>query len=169
MKVNWIVAEMCLPFSTFQSLKGRWKSHFSKKLKCGVSSYGRRKLLIVSSWIFTPFRFYLLFRKRVGPSFQQKWISFTQGCIVPSCGWNSPSDSGEDFCVVFFFNFFYNFLKCIFAIFLLSPLWKGCGPSFKQTVYDADDDDYDHNDDGQRTICDNKKKLTWAFVSGELK
>ena len=30
MKVDWIVTEMCLPFSTFQSLKGRWKSHFSK-------------------------------------------------------------------------------------------------------------------------------------------
>ena len=30
MKVNWIVTEMCLPFSTFQSLKGRWKSHFGK-------------------------------------------------------------------------------------------------------------------------------------------
>ena len=35
MKVNWIVTEMCLPFSTFQSLKGRWKSHFSKNWNMG--------------------------------------------------------------------------------------------------------------------------------------
>ena len=35
MKVDWIVTEMCLPFSTFQSLKGRWKSHFSNNWKVG--------------------------------------------------------------------------------------------------------------------------------------
>ena len=35
MKVDWIVTEMCLPFSTFQSLKGRWKSHFSKNWNVG--------------------------------------------------------------------------------------------------------------------------------------
>ena len=29
MQVNWIVTEMCLPFNTFQRLKGRLKSHFS--------------------------------------------------------------------------------------------------------------------------------------------
>ena len=35
MKVDWIVTEMCLPFSTFQSLKGGWKSHFSKNWNVG--------------------------------------------------------------------------------------------------------------------------------------
>ena len=35
MKVDWIVTEMCLPFSTFQSLKGRWKSYFSKNWNVG--------------------------------------------------------------------------------------------------------------------------------------
>ena len=35
-KVNWIVIEMYLPFSTFQSLKGRWKSHFSKNWNLGL-------------------------------------------------------------------------------------------------------------------------------------
>ena len=35
MKVNWIVNEMCLPFSTFQSLKCRWKLHFSKNWNMG--------------------------------------------------------------------------------------------------------------------------------------
>ena len=32
-KVNWIVTEMCLAFSTFQSLKGRWKSYLTHNSK----------------------------------------------------------------------------------------------------------------------------------------
>ena len=124
---QWKLTELSLKCATIQHISVTERSlkvAFQQKLKCGVSSYGRRKWLIFSSWIFTPFRFYILFRKRVGPSFQQKWISFTQGCIVPSCGWNSPSDSGEDFwggfvCVCFFIQFFEMYFR-YFSIF--SPL-----------------------------------------------
>ena len=39
-------------------------------------------------------------------------------------GWNWPNGSKK---------MIFKFLQCIFAISLLSPLWKGCDPSFEQT------------------------------------
>ena len=34
--------------------------------------------------VFSLFRYYLPLEKGLGPSFEQTWISFTQGCIVPN-------------------------------------------------------------------------------------
>ena len=56
--------------------------------------------------------------ERLGPSFKQTWISFTQGCFVP---W--PSGSGEE--VFLIQQFLFTFLQ-------LSPLGKGRDPSFEQ-------------------------------------
>ena len=101
-------------------------------------------------------------------------------------GWNCPSGSREED--------FFLFFQCISAIWLLSPLGKGRGPSFEQTwvpftqtcfvlslvkispvvlvkkmkmrkVYRQTD----RQTDGRTTDNRRSEKLTWAFSSGELK
>lgn len=49
MKANWIRTEMCLPFSIFQSLNGRWKSPFGKNWNVSFRP-------VVLNHIFTTFR-----------------------------------------------------------------------------------------------------------------
>ena len=61
--------------------------------------------------------------KGLGPSFEQIWIPITQGCFVLSLVEIGP--------VVFKKNIF-KVRQRIFPISLLSPLRKGCGPSFEQ-------------------------------------
>ena len=59
-----------------------------------------------------------------GPSFEQTWIPFIQGCFVPSL-----VEIGS----VVLEKKIFEFCKCIFTISLLSPLGEGWGPSFEQT------------------------------------
>ena len=58
-----------------------------------------------------------------GPAFEQTWISFTQGCFVPSLVEIGRAVLEEK-------NF--KFRQCIFVISWLSSLGKGCGPLFEQ-------------------------------------
>ena len=64
------------------------------------------------------------FGKGRGPSFEQTWIPFIQGCFVPSL-----VEIGS----VVLEKKIFKFCQCIFAISQLSPLGKGRGPSFEQT------------------------------------
>ena len=66
----------------------------------------RRKKTLLISWEVN------------GSSFEQTWIPFTQGCIVPKFGWNWPSDSREDF---------FNFVNASLLFRNYLPLEKG-GP-----------------------------------------
>ena len=59
-----------------------------------------------------------------GPSFQQPWIPFTQGCFAPSL-----VEIGS----VVLEKKIFEFRQCIFTISLLSPLGEGWCPSFEQT------------------------------------
>ena len=63
-------------------------------------------------------------RKGRGPSFDQTWILITQECFVPTLFEIGP---------VVLRKKIFQVRQCIFAISLLSPLWKGRGPSFEQT------------------------------------
>ena len=58
------------------------------------------------------------------PLFEQTRIPFTQGCFVPSLLENGPMVLEKIF----------GFGQCIFAISQLSPLGKGHGPLFEQTI-----------------------------------
>ena len=115
---------MCLPFCN-------WNSHFSKNWNVGFLPTGEESYIFFPSWIFTLFGFYLLLRKRVGPFFSSKmnilyprmlctklWLKLTQWF------WRRR--------FLFVCLFFYNFVNAFSLFFLLSPLWKGRGPSFKQ-------------------------------------
>ena len=60
--------------------------------------------------------------KEHGPSFEQTRFPFTQGCFVPSLVEIGPVVLNKKKIQV---------CQCIFAISLLSPLGKECGPSFE--------------------------------------
>ena len=62
--------------------------------------------------------------KGLGPSFEQTWISSTQGCFVPSLVEIGPVVLEKNIFKYFQYNF-------IFSV--LSPLGKRRGPSFEQT------------------------------------
>ena len=55
--------------------------------------------------------------------FELNWTIYTQGYFVPRLIDNGP---------MVLKNIFKS-TQCIFTIFLLSPLWEGCGPPFEQT------------------------------------
>ena len=122
--------------------------------------------------------------KGQGPSFEQTWISFTRGCFVSSL---------VEIGLVVLEKIF-RLCKYIFALSLLSPLVKGCGPSymsyeqswipFIQECFVSNlveigsvdlekgkmwkvynDNDNDYNNNNNRQ----QKKVTWAFGLGELK
>ena len=61
--------------------------------------------------------------ERCGPSFEQTWIAFTQGCSVPDLIENSQ--------VVMQKKIFLKVCQSIFIISQLSPVWEGRGPLFK--------------------------------------
>ena len=80
--------------------------------------------------VFSLFRIMSL-GKRWGPSFEQTWIPFTRGCIVPSLVEIDPVVLEEKI---------FKFRQCIFAISSMSfryfatvSLWQGRGFSFEQT------------------------------------
>ena len=92
-------------------------------LKLAQWVWRRRFLYFVN--VFSPFCNYISpLEKEQGPSFEQTWIPFTQGCFVPSL-----VEIGS----VVLERKFFKICQCIFAISQLSPLGKGQGPSFEQT------------------------------------
>ena len=89
-----------------------------------------RKRVLNFANIFSPFRNFFPLGNRQGPSFEQTWIPFTQGCFLPS-------------------------LDGIFPVILekKKKMWKVYDND------DADYDDDDNENDGQRTNCDQKSSL----------
>ena len=121
-----------------------------------------------------------------GPSFDEIWIPFTQGCFVSSLDEIGPMVIEKKI---------FKYLSMYFCYFVIISSWKRAGPfiwtnlnpffprmlcaKFDWTwpsgsgekmkmwkVYDnnTDNDAIDDND-GQRTIFDQKSSLTWAQVS----
>ena len=66
---------------------------------------------------------YIPFDKKVVLHLKTNWIPFTRECFVPSL---------VEIGLVVLENKILKLRLCIFAISLLSPLWKGRGPSFEE-------------------------------------
>ena len=86
-----------------------------------VQWFWRRRFLnfVIVIWLFH--YYFLALRKKCGPSFLQTWIPTTKGYFVPSL---VEINQG------FLEKKIFKFGQCIFAISLLSPLKKRCGPLF---------------------------------------
>ena len=82
-----------------------------------LSGYGEEDFLILSMY----FHYFVIISpsKRVGPSFEQTWIPFTQGCFVPSLVEIGP---------VVLEKKIFKFHQCIFAICVIISPWKRAGP-----------------------------------------
>ena len=81
-----------------------------------------RRFFLISSMYFLNYFLFPPLGKRRGPSFEQILIYFTQGYFLQSL---------VEIGLVVLERLIFKFRWYIFTLLLLSPLEKGCGPSFE--------------------------------------
>ena len=169
MKVNWIVAEMCLPFSTFQSPKGRWKSHFSKNWNVGFLPTGEESDLFFLHGFLRHFVFISFLEKGWALFFNKNEYPLPKDVLYQVVVEIHPVILEKIFGVFLCGFFFFTIFKNVFSLFFYYlPFEKGVALHLNKqfTTPTTTTTTTMTTDNGQYVI---KKKLTWAFVSGELK
>ena len=83
--------EMCLPLSTLQSLKGRWKSHFSKNWNVGFLPV-KKKISNKRIFSSTLCVFYIIYAKKTFSMFYNYWtvqsrMLTSKQDVVPLVDW----------------------------------------------------------------------------------